>query len=163
MQSNYQWKIKSFGKKIDPDQALEEIRKAENLYGKITAETVLKVAEDDDSPIHELFEWDDSKAAHNYRLAQARTIINNLEVIVISSSEKEIRIPVFEITKDESEPGRQYKHIDVLTSDDRDYIVQTTIKHIRQLQTKLSAYKDFDSAIKHLQSAETELELFNEK
>lgn len=161
MESKYQWKIKSFGKKIDPDMALEEIQKAETIYGKITAETVLKIAENNESPIHELFEWDDSTAAFNYRLAQARTIINNLEITVISSNNSEIIVPVFEITKDESVPGRKYKHIDVLTADDRDYIVQTTIRHIKQLQTKLLAYNDFDSVVKHLQSAEAELEIFN--
>lgn len=43
--------------------------------GKLTAESVLAEAQDVSSPIHSLFEWDDTIAAHEYRLEQARRVV----------------------------------------------------------------------------------------
>ncbi len=43
---------------------------------ELTASGVLAEAENKSSPFHELFEWDDSKAAHEYRLIQAQIIID---------------------------------------------------------------------------------------
>ena len=162
MEKNYQWKMASFAKKVDPEQAMEEIRKAENLYGKITAETVLQVARDNKSPLHKLFEWDDNRAAEKYRMAQARTLVNNIEVKIISDGE-ERSIPVYEIVnirpEDESEEqsGRQYKHIDTLTYDEVGQVKEATVRALNNLKFKLSVYKRFDTVIRHLDSAIEEL------
>ena len=48
---------------------------AEAHGGKLDPETVVDVARDPDHPLHSHFEWDDSKAAHQYRLGQARALI----------------------------------------------------------------------------------------
>lgn len=59
--------------------------------GVLTPSEVVSKAEDPDSPLHDLFEWDDAKAGHQYRLAQARKLIarvtykvtrNNITVVV---------------------------------------------------------------------------------
>ena len=55
----------------DIAEALENIRKA----GGLTPSRVVKVASRTDSILHGLFEWDDSSAAHQFRLNQARRII----------------------------------------------------------------------------------------
>ena len=165
MEKNYQWKMASFAKKVDPEQAMDEIRKAENLYGKITAETVLQVAKDNKSPLHKLFEWDDSKAAEKYRMAQARTLVNNIEVKIISDGE-ERSIPVYEIVnikpgEDNDDlstaEGRQYKHINTLTYDEVAQVKEATIRAINSLKFKLSAYRQFDKVVKHLDMAVDEL------
>ncbi len=40
--------------------------------GQLTASGILKMAENESSPLHSIFEWDDTKAAREYRLYQAR-------------------------------------------------------------------------------------------
>lgn len=150
MSKIYQWNIKSLSKGVDPDEALNEIQRAESLMGKITAETVLAVASDESSPIHPLFEWDDSKAGHMYRLSQARSIINNIEVKVISDDETRV-IPVFEIVA--SNAGQSYKHIEVMTVDERKQVIQSTISMINVLKNKIKVYKDLDKVVDHLNSA----------
>lgn len=50
---------------------LERIRRG----GSLTAAAVVAESEPDDAPLHPAFEWDDGKAAHEYRLGQARNII----------------------------------------------------------------------------------------
>lgn len=135
MESIYQWKIKGLVKKVDPEKAIQEIKSVENLYGKITAENVLMYATDEKSELHPIFEWDDAKAGHQYRIKQAGMIINNIEIKVISNNEPRF-IPVFEIVKVDSEP--QYKHIDSLTYDEKEQVINSTISIINTATAKLN-------------------------
>ena len=43
--------------------------------GELTPERVIIDARNPTSPLHPLFEWDESEAAHQYRLVQARALI----------------------------------------------------------------------------------------
>jgi hypothetical protein len=47
----------------------------------LTTESVVEEARSADSPLHPAFEWDDPRAAHQYRLDQARHLIRALVVI----------------------------------------------------------------------------------
>lgn len=154
MENKYQWNLKGFGKKIDPDKALAEIQKAEVLFGKITPENVLKIAEDESSVIHDLFDWEDSRAAHNWRLSQARNIINNIEVKVVSNNGP-LTIPAFEISRDNG--NSQYKLVETMTVNERKYIIDSTISTINTLKNKLATLKSLDKAIYFLDSAIDEL------
>jgi len=58
---------------------LAEIAEAND--GKLTPDLVVQDAEDADSPLHELFEWDDGVAGHKYRLDQARQVITSVRVV----------------------------------------------------------------------------------
>jgi len=52
--------------------------------GKITPSKVVDDATHSSSPFHDYFEWDNKKASNEYRLHQARQLINHLiEVVVI--------------------------------------------------------------------------------
>jgi hypothetical protein len=48
--------------------------------GLLTAESVVGAAADPASPLHLFFEWDDSAAAAEYRLFQARSLIRKVRV-----------------------------------------------------------------------------------
>lgn len=54
----------------------------ETKTGRLTPDAVVAHAKDEDSPLHECFEWDDSKAAHAHRLDQARSLITSVKVEV---------------------------------------------------------------------------------
>lgn len=47
--------------------------------GCITPDAVIADAKDSRSPLHDQFEWDDSVAAHQYRLDQARALIRTVK------------------------------------------------------------------------------------
>lgn len=49
--------------------------------GRLTPADVVRDAQDADSPLHDLFEWDVGKAARAYWLDQARTIITSVVVV----------------------------------------------------------------------------------
>lgn len=54
-------------------EEIERIREANG--GNITAEILLDAARDESSPIHAAFEWDNRKAAHEYRKHQAHVML----------------------------------------------------------------------------------------
>jgi len=61
---------------------LEKLTKKNN--GKLTPEDVVREAERNTSVMHSFFEWTDTKAARQWRLQQARNMINHIvEVVVI--------------------------------------------------------------------------------
>lgn len=76
----YSWK--TYGYAVDANIVGKEFEKIEAEYGAVTSENVLESAKAEDSPIHNIFEWDDTKAAHQYRLKQAVVLICNLHVDV---------------------------------------------------------------------------------
>jgi len=72
--------------KGDPQVIGEELERL-RATSDLTAETVVKAARNAKSPLHGEFVWDDTKAAHRYRLVQARTLVRSVKVI------KEGRVP----------------------------------------------------------------------
>ena len=67
---------------------LETIRERD---GNITPEAVLEQACDEHNPMHCEFTWDDSEAAHAYRLDQARSLIRSVEVVYEESPTRQVR------------------------------------------------------------------------
>jgi hypothetical protein len=65
----------------------ERIRIENN--GILKAEDVVNYAEDDTSPLHLFFQWDDSEAAHQYRIWQARQLISTV-VVILPNTKKHI-------------------------------------------------------------------------
>lgn len=58
----------------------EILKGIEKRDGNITPQAVIDIARSEESPIHVLFEWDNSVAADNWRLWQARKVIASVKV-----------------------------------------------------------------------------------
>lgn len=76
--------------------------------GRITKEDVLDDATTPESPLHPLFEWDDSEAAKKYRIGQAMTVIESFRTVV-STREVTLAIPFF--WRDASIPGNESGYV----------------------------------------------------
>ena len=77
---------------------MEEVRKElERIYrrdGSLTASVVLKEAAKKNSPLHDHFTWDDSEAAEQWRLVQARNLIKRVKIIAPTGKpERIIHVP----------------------------------------------------------------------
>lgn len=68
---------------------------SEENNGQITTSLVLKDAKRKESPLHDYFEWDDTKAAHQHRLQQARMLIKRVNVVIFKPEEQFIHVPKF--------------------------------------------------------------------
>jgi len=61
--------------------ALFETLEALRVKGDVSPETLVDSARHSESPIHHLFEWDDTVAGERYRLEQARLYIARIEYV----------------------------------------------------------------------------------
>jgi hypothetical protein len=62
--------------------------------GHATAEQVVEAAAPLDHPLHPQFEWDDSAAAHQWRVKQARAMLR-VTVYMRKPEDGRVRIPIF--------------------------------------------------------------------
>jgi hypothetical protein len=147
-ESNYNWKMKGLAKKVDPSKAAEELQRLQNVYGIITPEIIVNESENPKAVLHPIFEWDDSKAAFNYRLQQARILLNNIQMTVITDGEPK-EISVYEVTSFKD----GYKSIDTFTPDDIEYVRNSIAKDLNSMRSKLKLYKEFDKVLFYIEKA----------
>ena len=65
----------------------ETIESLKDDKGHITSKSVVEEARNKSSSIHKFFEWDNNKAAEEFRLQQARDLVNHVVEIVIIQGE----------------------------------------------------------------------------
>lgn len=73
---------------LNAELNLKEVQKELCRLGSFTPKQVVETATAPSSPLHKYFEWDDSRAAHAYRLTQARHLVG---AIYIDSSDGPLR------------------------------------------------------------------------
>ena len=75
---HYRWNALQY--KVSAETAGSVMEQIEKERGSVTKETFLEASRPEDSPTHDLFEWDDSIAAENYRLHQSGQFIRELHI-----------------------------------------------------------------------------------
>jgi hypothetical protein len=58
--------------------------------GRLSAEEVVEIATPADHPLHDLFVWDDTEAAHRYRVWQAGQMIRSVKILVSGVQDDEL-------------------------------------------------------------------------
>lgn len=102
-------KIVIESKKDISKEARDLLRKiARKNNGILLPEDVLKAAEPKGSPLHDICEWNDGDAAHQYRLWQVRTFIGTVSVVYEDRTEKVFNV---ESVDYESKVPREWAHI----------------------------------------------------
>lgn len=112
---------------------LERIAKANG--GVLYPEKVVEAARPSTSPLHSRFEWDDSEAACQYRIWQARQLIS-ITVNVISQTGDEERMWVS--LKPDREMGGGYRSMISVLSDSemRNQLLQDAYKDMEAFEQK---------------------------
>lgn len=99
------WK-KGYHSKVDATIAYKEVEKIRKKNkGEITPENVILSAKAATSPIHDVFEWSNVKAAKEYRLTQARKMTAAIEIIREELPARPTR--AFEITRIKTPEGKK--------------------------------------------------------
>lgn len=143
------WKMKGFGKGISPAKAATELKRISIAYnGALTPENVVAEAKKKSSILHKFFEWNDDKAAEQYRLQQARNLINNIQVTVVAHG-KSRDVGAFEVVSITG-GGRAYKSIDVMTINDINQVRIATLADMQRIKEKLEYYTEFKPAVSFL-------------
>jgi len=112
--------------------------------GKLTAQAVVDAARDESHPLHGYFEWDDSKAAHQYRLHQARALIR----VVVQPYESLDNQPVHvyqSLVTDRVVPGGGYRTTEAILSTE---VWRNTL--LQQAQSELIAVRNKYASLSEL-------------
>lgn len=92
------------------EDVINTILEVKDTHG-LTPEAVVEEAKNPESPLHHIFDWDDTVAAHKWRLQQARVLINEIEIVVengtVYPAFENVTV-VLETTDNSKETERQY-------------------------------------------------------
>ena len=108
----------------------------------VSAEVLVQEAADKASPLHPCFEWNDSFAATQYRLEQARLVIRSLMVVVQENDDEEpIQVNAFVTFEDQPE----YLSIQTVIADEElDLRYKTALlADLKSTKRKCSSYDEF--------------------
>lgn len=147
---------------IDKDAVAQ--RELQRLYKRdqvVTTESVVAEARDASNPLHDRFEWDDTIAAHQHRLATAAQIIRSVTIKVETVEDKVIRtrawVSVTELNgseKDDAAVG-SYIPVDIVVATPvlREKYRQAMEREWRQMLRKYQDVKEFiDMVISDIES-----------
>ena len=116
----------------------EELLKIQADTG-LTVETVIEQAQDNNSPLHDFFDWNNNEAGVKWRKHQARLLINYVIEPVLD--ENKDRVYSFEII--DTNGTKEYQHINEILSrsDWKNQILHQATSHLAGWQQKYEKYK----------------------
>jgi hypothetical protein len=116
--------------------ATEIERIAGKLGGAVEPEQIVTSAKRKTSVLHTYFEWDDTAAAHEYRLDQARHLIRSIEVVTTDEGETVNKFhSVTVLTPGAEAERRAYVTVERAMSDD-----ELRVQIVRQLYAQAQAF-----------------------
>jgi len=141
------WKTNANTGGVDAETAYQEIEKVRAAFGgDIAAEHVVKAASDSANPLHGIFEWDDSEAARQHRLTQARTLMRSIEVVYEEPERRPHR--VYEVShaakRGDKQDATTYRTVEELMTDpaSRDRLIGDAIKQAMAFRRRFQALRE---------------------
>jgi len=111
--------------------------------GRVPPEAVVEFARDENTALHAEFEWDDTEAAHQFRLEQARKIIR-LNIEVLETPNGNVRMPVFVSLVSDRRGGGGYRALtDVMSNAEmRAQLLQQAIDELQRVRRKYESLRE---------------------
>lgn len=108
-------------KAIKQEVLQRELSRIASKDGVLRPERIVDVARDPKHPLHNCFEWDDSKAGEAYRLVQAQALIRYVKISITTPEEKIVVVRMFESLPSDRKDGTGYRSIQSIMSDKDKY------------------------------------------
>jgi hypothetical protein len=138
-------------KNVNPQDIGSELERLRESNGTLTAEIVLEAATDPESPLHAGFEWDDSAAAHQHRLQQARRLIVSVRIL---NSPTTVLAPAFVSVRT---PGRGREYIPLSQAmtdiDLRTRVLDEARQAIESLERRYRGFEEASDILGRLKQA----------
>lgn len=137
-------------------------KELENLIaedGLLHAEAVVKFAQDRRTALHSAFEWDESFAAHQYRINQARELIR-ITVTILPQTNKPIN--AFVSIRSDRKMGGGYRKVEVVMKNpkSREEMLQAAFLELEAFKSKYAelieladVFESIDKTIRTLEPA----------
>lgn len=158
MSNIYGWK---YNVKADAQKVGTELEAIYEEHGKLTPPLVVDDARNPERETHQLIEWDDTTAAHNYRNEQARHIMRNIIIVRTEQGEvmeesKIIKFRAFENV--DVEEGRYFMPMQVAVSrdDTRSYMLQQAMRALASFRQKYGMINELAAVLDAIDDLEKE-------
>lgn len=103
--------------------------------GSLTPNAVVEDAQDESSPLHAYFEWDDTEAARQWRLEQARALNRSVRVEVQTETRT---VSTVRYVRNPEAPGREQGYADVTKLRTREDLAREALRHeLKSVKTLL--------------------------
>lgn len=124
-------------------EAIEELIAS----GDCTPQALVEVARDPASHLHKYFEWDDAKAAEQYRLTQARYYLRSINIEYVTEECEVIQMRAFVPTYVDGQ-GNQWKPtIEVASTEDgMEQLLRSARRELRAFTKKYGALRAYAKA-----------------
>lgn len=128
------------------DVVVRELKTIESRDGVITPNAVVAEAEHETSPLHKYFDWDDSEAASNWRLHQARLLINSVKIELVGKDVEgfyNVKVTVG------TELQQGYVSAERVMSDKdlHSQVIKEAVKELKYWQVKYNTLSELDGVI----------------
>lgn len=174
MTNKYSWK---YNVKADPQKVGMELEAIYEENGKLTPPLIVEDARNADRETHRLIEWNDSAAAENYRLEQARYIVRNIIIVRSEPAPEKTEPKVIQIHSESNpqapeakvikfrafenvdvEEGRYFMPIqDAVNRDDtRNYMLDQALKALKSFRSKYGMIKELAIVLDAIDKVERE-------
>lgn len=119
--------------------------------GTLTAQNLVDVNRPEDAPLHGAFEWNDTQAAENWRVHQARHIINSI-VLVTEDTEAEPVRYFFKVEPAEA----NYESLPVIVRNEDKYasLLKTALRELSAFQKKYRQIKELSAVFEAIDNLE---------
>ncbi len=124
---------------------LELLRKQHK--GELTPSDVLEDARHDNSPLHSFFEWDDSVAAEQHRLQQARGLIRSVVAIYVREDKPATRTKMFVHVPEPGAPHYREASHAMSQSKTREMVLKTALAELHAWKRKYKDLQEFAALI----------------
>lgn len=108
--------------------------------GTIDAADIVEDARSEKSPLHPMFEWDDTEAAIKYRLTQARTIICNIMTVTKEHPQGE-PVRAFVSVQEDSRAFTSMERA-MTTPELRQQVVNAALAEVKGWRRRYANYKE---------------------
>ena len=137
----YKWRF--FQYSVDANTVGETIHRIEKEHGECTAKLLLDEARGKKSPIHQLFEWDDTIAAERYRLRQATDIITAIAVVMDEGKEEPQMIRAFANVGAKNDGSFISMHKALSSEESRRIVLSHALDELKAFKAKYANLKEF--------------------
>lgn len=149
-QTRYKWRD-GFRCSVDADTAAKALDSIRSANGRLSADDVVEQSRPEDAPLHPAFEWDDAKAATNYRRQQAQTIIR---AVVVVERDEQPEHRAYTLVRDDGSGKASYEATEVVVQN-----ADLFADAVRRLMSEVVAAKNSVDELERLaqtQSTDTE-------
>jgi hypothetical protein len=138
----YRWRPGAHTK-TDAQVVGEHLETLRQANGGLTARLVVDDAKASDSPLHDELEWNNARAADEYRLHQARVLMASVVVVMSVDGEKEKTTRAFVVVSEDDVD--RYESIQVVLNDAtlRQQVLARALRELEAWQKKYDDLEEF--------------------